>query len=773
MSPADSRSATGIPDRTRFGDLSRIRAGDLLTWLVQEHDAQRAGKHYDLRLGGPELGLYSWATRKGIPRPGERPRGVYRQPLHEFGYKDFEGTLRGYGAGVVRKAEEGSVLVTKVTPTAIHFVRADRKEPERFVLLKPKNARKETDWLLLNVTPRQPLPYAKLHFTRLPAEEVESALRNMQEGTSVQTKIDGASSLVRLLKRGVEVTSYRVSANNRPIVHTERLFAGPGPEINLPRHLVNSVLRGELYGVRREDNQEKAIPPQELGGLLNSTLGRSIAEQRRKGVTLRNALFDLQQLGTRPIDFAKVPYARRRRMLEEIVRYLPADRFHLMEQATTPEEALALWERIRKGEHPLTQEGIVIHPPTGKPAKAKLLEEQDVYITGFFPGEGRLHGRGVGGFTYALSPEGPTVGRVGTGLSDELRRDMYSRPQDYLGRVARVRYQGQFPHSGALRAPSLIALHEDYPDMPTSALLQKQAFSATLAKVAATATVKHARQGLQKQAIEAQTGGLPSRLLSTLAVLNPATWPDILVSPKMLSVTTNPRKLKDVAEELLAESPQTQELLKDTLIRQGGSDIIDDLIWKKERGEPLPFYKQIGGRLWHNPHTSLLGKLVSTATYLPNMLYRNLFRSSHYFPSLDVVQIYGNTPGQLANLLGRAAAQKSVHRYLSDLLAFADIPTVPISALPETLAAIRAAQMVRGSDLAKKNPELYAEIMPQLFAENARRIATPIGSMFGLPPMVGAIFGGTSAGRLMGKSLAEETLRRLKKEKEQAKTNSQ
>jgi hypothetical protein len=39
---------------------------------------------------------------------------------------------------------------------------------------------------------------------------------------------------------------------------------------------------------------------------------------------------------------------------------------------------------------------------------------------------------------------------------------MWNDPEAFVGRVARIHSQEQFP-SGAWRAPALIALHEDYP----------------------------------------------------------------------------------------------------------------------------------------------------------------------------------------------------------------------------------------------------------------------------------------------------------------------
>jgi hypothetical protein len=44
---------------------------------------------------------------------------------------------------------------------------------------------------------------------------------------------------------------------------------------------------------------------------------------------------------------------------------------------------------------------------------------------------------------------------------------MLEHPEEFVGRIARIRAQEQFP-SGAYRAPGLLAMHEDYPAMKAS-----------------------------------------------------------------------------------------------------------------------------------------------------------------------------------------------------------------------------------------------------------------------------------------------------------------
>jgi hypothetical protein len=453
---ADADFAPGLPKKTEYGKVESLKAGEFVDFIVQKHEAEKAGTHFDVRIGTPQTGLLSWATRKNMPKPGERI-ALFQQPVHRHEYGQFEGEItEGYGKGKVTKHDEGRLLVSKISPNALHFTLGHKKFPERFVLVRP---REEGDkrWLLMNTTPTEPIPYKKLHYTKIDPEKAEGILEGLQPGSSVQAKIDGAASLTKLMDDKLEVVSYRASKQTGgPIIHTERLFKGQPVKVTIPKEYVGSVLRGELYGTRKG----KAIPPQELGGILNASLVNAVEKQDDKGTKLKQMLFDVQQIGKKPT--AGMPYEERMEELKKIVKLLPPEHFELPEEAKTPEEAIKLFRRIKSGKDPLTHEGIVIHRPHLKPVKAKFMEDHDVYIAGFFPGGGKYKGKAVGGFKYSLRPGGPIVGEVGTGFSDKLRKEMYENPGDFMGRVAKVRAQEKLP-SGALRAPALLSLHEDYP----------------------------------------------------------------------------------------------------------------------------------------------------------------------------------------------------------------------------------------------------------------------------------------------------------------------
>lgn len=456
----------GIPDRKEYGDLSKLNAGDLVDFYRQRHFADRAGVHEDIRFGTPETGLYSWASRKGLPTERGVKHLAVQQPLHEHSYGPFQGTIpEGYGKGTVKKVDEGKVLITKIEPGKIHLTLAHRRYPERFVLVKPENMGNDKNWLLMNTTPTEPIPYKKVHYKSVPAKDVEGVLQNLQPGSSVQAKIDGAASLTNVLKDKIEVLSYRQSkVHGGPIIHTERVFHGI-PETTVPKEYVGSVLRGELYGTQHGN---KSIPPQVLGGLLNSSIAKSLPAQQSNDINLRNMVFDVQQVGKKPVG-PEVPYAERLDTVRNILAAIKGkdqgavqNVLHTPEEAKTPEEALNLYREIRSGKHPRTEEGIVVHPPSGKPMKSKLFQESDVYLRGFFPGQGKYKDRGVGGFVYSHEPKGPIAGEVGTGFTDAMREEFFNAPQEYIGRKARVSHTGKLS-SGALFQPSLLALHEDYP----------------------------------------------------------------------------------------------------------------------------------------------------------------------------------------------------------------------------------------------------------------------------------------------------------------------
>lgn len=390
---------------------------------------------------------------------------------NSYEYSSFQGRIpSGYGAGTVRTHDMGTIGVQEASNDKIKFFTAHKGTPEFYTMIRTTGPRKGAgrtertqggSWLLINTTPVKAPQFlgtdeagmAKLKYKSVPAADVEKLFT---QGNIIQNKVDGASMLYKLFGDHIEAVSYRIGKSGHPIIHTQRMFGLGGLKAKIPPELVGSILRGEAYGTR----EGKAIPPQELGGLLNAGVAKSLEAQKQKGVQLRTMLFDVAGEQDKP-------YAERLAKLQKVITFLPKEKFHLPESATDPAAMKSLWEQISTGKHSLTSEGVVSWPEKGLPTKVKVLPESDVWVKGIFPGEKGLTGVGAGGFEYGTSPEGPVVGRVGTGFSEEARKQMLADPEGWVGRMARIRSMGQFP-GGAHRAPAFLALHEDYPSKMAS-----------------------------------------------------------------------------------------------------------------------------------------------------------------------------------------------------------------------------------------------------------------------------------------------------------------
>jgi hypothetical protein len=451
--------AMGIPNREDYGDFNKLKAGKLYDYFIQRHHSRgRAGLHHDIRFGNPDLNLYSFATKKNLPEPGKGV-ALFNTQIHAYPYGSFSGKIgHGYGEGDVKLIRQGKILITHLDKNSIHFSTADGNDIYRFTLVRPKKAGSR-QWLAIRSKDPEGTGLEKKHYSLISPDEADEVLSNLQETASVQPKIDGALAYLRLRKDRMDILSHRISKRTgKPIVHTERVF-GKNPRFDFPKQYRGAVLLAELYGMRNG----RAIPAQQLGGLLNSGIGKSLETQRQQGVELKGMLHGVGRLpGAEDSgNDNDIPYSQQKALLDEIQPYLPGNKFSMPEEVVGGgQQARELLKRIRSGNHPLTREGLVIHPETGSPMKIKPTDEHDVFVREIYPGEGRLANEYAGGFKYSLEPDSEIVGSVGTGIDDETRKDLWKNRAQYVGRAAKIHAQEQFP-SGAYRAPVFHSLHED------------------------------------------------------------------------------------------------------------------------------------------------------------------------------------------------------------------------------------------------------------------------------------------------------------------------
>ena len=429
----------GLPDRSDYGDLSRLRPDEIYTLVRQDHRAQAAGRHEDLRIGDPG-GLQSWAVPKFLPEVENVKRLAIQQPLHTWSYKDFQGRLKhGYGKGLVTKLEESPVVMLKNTGDHLMFTRGDTKDAPIYSMIRTKNGA----WLLSIKRKDQPpeiRSYSKEHFKSIPVDKVPELVAN---GATVVPKIDGAGALAVLGKDGVRVFGINSNKAGDKPEYTDLIGGLRG--IGVPEDLRGTVLRGEVFGQRNG----RSIPPQELSGILNSTTRNALYKRKGDGIKLLMAGLALNRNGVDEYDQQRV---------SDIISRLNSDKLALM-PSYGGDKALELLRRIGAGQSPLTSEGVVVHQPGQRPVKAKFTDDSDVVIRDIFPADTKSDSR-AGGFSYSLPGSAKVVGNVGTGFSHALLREMLANPGAFIGRTARIKSQGQYG-SGAYRAPSFIAMKED------------------------------------------------------------------------------------------------------------------------------------------------------------------------------------------------------------------------------------------------------------------------------------------------------------------------
>lgn len=511
---AEGEFAPGIPEGRMIRPIPRVKATKPQTWemAVQEHQAERAGQHADLRLVDKRGRAHSWAIPKGsLPKPGEKLT-VIPQPTHTKEYSARKGPFvieAGYGKGKVVGSGLKPVEVVRSEPG--HLLRFNiyggRKEgnQEYNLITTPKGQ------ILHNITATREsgvrgvggheIPSSKPKYREIHTDKV----RFDNPGEVHQAKVDGAHVTFHLRRnKPVKVFSHRPTERASGVLeHTHKLPRFR--ELKAPPGLAGTVLRGELYGA--ETRSGKALPAEQTGGLLNTTVWKSREKQKALGAELRPVVFDVVRYKGRDMEGA--PYEQKLKVLEEVQRKVP--RLKLPPMAKTPAQKTRLLSRIQAGKEPITQEGIISwHKDSPRPTKAKFRPDVDAEVVGVTEGKGKHEGR-IGALKVRL-PGRSGVTHVGTGLSDKLRTEISEDPKAFIGRAAKVRTQQVFS-SGKMRAPSFAGFHIEKGRTP----FEEEKVAAIGPKLTAVLE-KLAAQDMEKQS------SFPGYVLKNLA-----TNPELLV----------------------------------------------------------------------------------------------------------------------------------------------------------------------------------------------------------------------------------------------------
>lgn len=468
----------GIPNKNEFGVFTSDQIGKR-NWIVtiQEHNALRAGKHWDIRVVDDKGRAYSWSTRHIEDFFNPSSRGYAKQqPIHTKEYSFWSGILSsGYGAGTVKLIYSGPAEVLDARPDKLTILIPKGKVPMEITFKKMKGR----DWLLINSTTtkdKYDIPHTKGDYKEIPFDTVKTD--NPDE--VITAKIDGSHAIILLEPdKRPRVFSYRESKKGVPLEYTYKL----PQKFYIERWQGAPLLiRGEIFGV---DKNGKSITERELAAILNANIENARKYMEEKGITLKIAPFEVERINHKPV---KLSYEEQLKILKDVVKNL--SHAELPDYAVEKAKKEKLIKLIRTGKHPQTVEGVILRSltnPESKPVKAKIRRDFDVLVKKIFAEKGGIElpkdykkkykkkillpsgkikykyeeqrPRMAGGFLYAW-PENPNkiVGKVGTGFSFELKQDMLKHPEKYENLIARVIAQEKFP-SGSLRAPVFAGWH--------------------------------------------------------------------------------------------------------------------------------------------------------------------------------------------------------------------------------------------------------------------------------------------------------------------------
>lgn len=93
---------------------------------IQEHNAKRAGLHWDLRFENNGV-LESWVLPRASLPEGDTKFLAIKVNDHDWDYRNFEGVIEsGYGAGTVKLIHAGEVEVLEYRDTKVKFKYTDK-----------------------------------------------------------------------------------------------------------------------------------------------------------------------------------------------------------------------------------------------------------------------------------------------------------------------------------------------------------------------------------------------------------------------------------------------------------------------------------------------------------------------------------------------------------------------------------------------------------------------------------------------------------------------
>lgn len=401
-------------------DLPDVRTPQESTYCVQIHNAEKAGRHFDLRvqLKGKAV---SWAIpMKGIrsdivrfPQPGEKWMAI-RQPDHTVPYMKFEGEIpEGLGKGTVTLLADGICDVIKIEDGNVHLRLYGQIKGDYVIVSTTKGA-----GLIFN---KPYIPGEKWSKPRYTKKDIIDALD--ETNRVAENKVDGASTEVVIGEYGNRAFSHRISKRTGELIeYTDKL-----PHIRdqkIPEE-AGTRLRVETY----HPNGVNFV-----AGLLNSSIERSRLLQAIYGKA-KMAVFDATH--ERGKSIMDKPYSYRREVYTRVANKL-GNNVHPVQSAS--KNFSGFYKKCIFGKR-VPSDGIVVKELgttfNERPIiKVKPSDTIDCTVVDISEGLGK-HSGSLGALTCEV-PDTHKHIQVGTGFTDYERDWIWKHRHEVVGEIAKV-----------------------------------------------------------------------------------------------------------------------------------------------------------------------------------------------------------------------------------------------------------------------------------------------------------------------------------------------
>lgn len=202
--------------------------------------------------------------------------------------------------------------------------------------------------------------------------------------------------------------------------------------------MINSGLSGNWFF----DGELTDLNRKSVSGKVTQILKGTVDEKIESGMLFN--VFDFEELATLDKGIGVIDYETRRDTLEKVVGNLSESspiKLAQMWKLSDPSEVTSIYKKIVDlgGEGVICKDNGVYECKRSKSwVKFKEVNDCDLEITGWYPGEGKREGF-IGGFYMTDLTKTLNV-KVGSGFTDDDLKNLSSDPDSLIGKIAAVQY---------------------------------------------------------------------------------------------------------------------------------------------------------------------------------------------------------------------------------------------------------------------------------------------------------------------------------------------